>query len=84
MNDQTFALPTLRARTNFIVVIFVLHIICNVAMFLWGDPKNSLHTSMLAWEWGAFIVLIPTFLFGINVDMKNFFATFTGQTQPTK
>jgi hypothetical protein len=75
MNDQSFPLPTLRARTNFVITYNLFHWILVGVLFVWGDPQNSLHSSMAAWSWGAYIALMAAFLFGVNIDMKNFFLT---------
>jgi ABC-type antimicrobial peptide transport system permease subunit len=80
MNEDTpiipsFTLPGLRARTNFVIAITLIHFTLIGCLLVWGDDTNSLHTSAMAWAWGAYIALMSAFLFGVNIDVKNLLTT---------
>jgi hypothetical protein len=78
MTDTTdtpaYPLPSIRARTNFVIVVTLFHFATIAALCVFGDMKNSLHTSAMAWSFTAYMGIMMAFLFGINIDLKNFYS----------
>jgi hypothetical protein len=69
----TFPLPSIRARTNFVIVLTLFHFATIALLCVFGDMKNTLHTSAMAWSFTAYMGIMAAFLFGINLDLKNFY-----------
>lgn len=64
-------LPTRRQRKRMVLgmMLFCAGIVTYVT--IWGDPSNSLHTSALAWAFGAAVATLFAYVFGAVADNFN-------------